>query len=168
MATCLEWVFNSRMRAAIEGKSSAIRPPLLSWLITPPACWDAAKRRSDPVDSGPEDGPIGGCRSRPGLPNYVRSITKETFALTRKFFTVSFSTVAWNSLMYTEVTPRSVRVASSTTLRDASSQPYSLSPSSSITFTTAMIILPSARVCGPAENGDRSSRFGRERHDRGR
>ena len=32
-------------------------------------------------------------------PSYFRSSRKETLALTRKFLTLSFSTVAWNSLM---------------------------------------------------------------------
>ncbi len=33
--------------------------------------------------------------SRAAAVSYVRSITKETLALTRKFFTRSFSTVTW-------------------------------------------------------------------------
>ena len=36
--------------------------------------------------------------SRAAAVSYVRSITKETLALTRKSFTPSSSTVAWNSL----------------------------------------------------------------------
>ena len=66
-----------------------------------PARRYADERRGDPAVTGPRDGPAHWRlpEPSPGFPSYFRSTLKETLALTRKFLTLSFSTVAWNSLM---------------------------------------------------------------------
>jgi hypothetical protein len=58
------------------------RPVFLAHPLSPSSVAD--RWRSDAaVDSSVMDGSTDGRRSRPGLPDYVRSITKETFAVTR-------------------------------------------------------------------------------------